>query len=265
MAVIDKGTLSRTVQHITRYNGEKRTYYAYPEQEAQKLGIDYLYWKDVKYQPIRNTLFYVLSDDKVVIPVWDVTFTNVFIILRTPFGNFALPKFKSKDAKMVVLPENKAYEEDSLKKKCSSHAYLKQVIASFASRGLSKEEILDSLCANPTQRGTRQDFIKKFLTTQECKTMVRDEVRDMMNAVGLTEQKVLQYLLDAHKMAVSKQDVSNTLRSVETMIDLFGLKDRKKETTTQTMELESSHEDLERLERVQERVKLEQKESLEIG
>lgn len=93
--------------------------------------------------------------------------------------------------------------------------------------------------------------------------MVREEVKEILSRMGLTEERVVQMLLEAHDVAKEKRDASNMLRATENLIDMHGLKDKTKETTTRTLELESSTEDLAKLERVQERIKLEQKDDRE--
>jgi len=89
--------------------------------------------------------------------------------------------------------------------------------------------------------------------------MVREEVRNILNNCGLTEEKVVTMLLDAHEVAKSKSDAANMLRATENLVDMYGLKDKAKESTTNTLELDSEVEDLERLESVKERLKLTQK------
>ena len=66
-------------------------------------------------------------------------------------------------------------------------------------------------------------------------------------------------LLEAHDVAKEKRDASNMLRATENLIDMHGLKDKAKETNTQTIEIGSEVEDLQRLENVKERLKLQQK------
>ena len=89
--------------------------------------------------------------------------------------------------------------------------------------------------------------------------MIKDEVREILQRVGLTEDRVVQMLLDAHEVAKEKRDAANMLRATENLVDMYGLKDKAKETQTRTLEIESEVEDLQRLENVKERAKLTQK------
>ena len=89
--------------------------------------------------------------------------------------------------------------------------------------------------------------------------MIKDEVRRVLSNCGLTEEKVVQMMLDAYAKADKKGDVGNMIRATENFVDLYGLKDKPKETTTRTFELGTEVEDLDRLENVKERIKLTQK------
>lgn len=127
----------------------------------------------------------------------------------------------------------------------------------MAAHGLDVEEIVSLLCVSETS--SRANHIRKYYKSKECVKMVREEVREILRRVGLSEERVVEMLIEAHDTAKEKRDASNMLRATENLIDMYGMKEKNKESVTRTLEVESSTEDLERLERVQERVKIEQK------
>ena len=249
--------LERTVRHTTKFGGRNITYTALDEPEAKAAGLEYRYWKDIDYVPMAEGLFYILSDDKMVVPIFCVGYGRTGFVLRSAFGNFIINKHYRRDTTLFVLPENRSRPDEFRRKYRLTPQQLKSVVATFAARGMEMLEIIDTLCLDKGSPKART--IKKFYMSEECTHMVREEVRAILTKVGITEEKVIQMLMDAHQTAKDKRDVSNMLRSVENLIDIYGLKDKMKETQTRSLELGSEVEDLARLESVKEHLKLTQK------
>ena len=136
---------------------------------------------------------------------------------------------------------------------------MKTTIAVMSAHGMSKSEIVGSLCADTRNLNNKKAIlIKKFLGTEECALMIREEVRQVLARVGLTEETVIKNLVKAYDLAAKKEDVSNMNRSVETMIDLFGLTDKETIKQTKNIELTTETTDLEKLESIKDSVKLTQ-------
>ena len=256
--------LRREVQHRTRFGGEKRVHEAFLEADAIERGIDYTPWRRLhipKKGFPENETIWILSDDGVVFPIYGIRFTrDKQLIVESAFGHFGLPRRRHL-GKINVLSSSKVRTEDFVRSKRQPRTHLRGNIIQMAAHGLDVDEIVSLLCVSSASE--RADYIKSFYKSEECVNMVREEVKEILSRMGLTEERVVQMLLDAHDVAKEKRDASNMLRATENLIDMHGLKDKAKETTTRSLELESSTEDLEKLERVQERIKLEQKDASE--
>ncbi len=246
------------MQHRTLFNGECRLWTAYSVDECPP-DIEYVPWRDYQYSEAncRDKVFHVLSDDGMVVPVFSVGYIRTGIVLKTAFGHFVLtPRNKSK-CRMHVLVENQGQLEDYAGRKHCSSAMTEAVVSQLAAHGLELNEILKILTVHPL--GEKGKRISKFYKSEECRNMIRNEVRTILNNCGITEESVVKMLMDAHEIAKEKRDCSNMLRATETLVEMYGLKDKAKETTTNTIEIGSEVEDLQRLENVKERLKLQQK------
>lgn len=250
--------LERQVQHKTLFNGEKRLWVAYSEDEVPP-EIHYEYWKTHNYDRVttEGKVIWILSDDGMVVPIYSVAHVKGTIVLRGPFGTFLLPRNKRKEAVMHVLFSNRAQVEDYAGYKKKPGALQKALVCKLAAHGMDVGEIIDVLCVSKDSERAKR--LKRYYRSEECSIMVREEVRNILNNCGLTEEKVVTMLLDAHEVAKGKSDAANMLRATENLVDMYGLKDKAKESTTNTLELDSEVEDLERLESVKERLKLTQK------
>lgn len=253
--------LVRKIEHKSKFEGKTITYQAYYEADAYNAGIEFEYWKSHSYTEQKECFFHVSSDDGIVFPVYRVHFTKRYIVLSSPFGNFILPRHNHTYAKIVFLPDNRAGKEDSWQACPEVFKPVKKIVATFAARGMSLNEIQEAMCNQGSIRPShKRNFIRKFYKSEECTKMIREEVHKILENVGLTEEKVITMLLDAYDTALQKNDAANMIRSTENLIDLYGLKDKPKETLTRTIEIGSEVEDLQKLESVKERVKLSQKE-----
>jgi len=254
--------LKRTVNHISRFGGKSIEYEAHPLEKATALSIPYVYWKDLdaKAHIGKEEVFFVLSDDDIVTPIFHVAPTPTGYVLRGPFGQYILPRNRKK-ARMFVLTKSKAHTNESFTRKHQVRSNLRVNVVTMAANGMDINEIVNVL--SPADKSSRTDYIKNFYKSEECAKMIREEVKQILNNVGLTEEKVVEMLLDAHNTAKEKRDVSNMLRATENLVELFGLNDKTKETTTRTLEIESEVEDLARLENVRERARLTQKDEKE--
>jgi hypothetical protein len=250
--------LERRIQHKTLFNGECRLWTAYSVDECPK-DIEYVPWRQFEYteENCRDKVFHVLSDDGMVVPVFNVGYIKTGIVLKTPFGHYVLAPMNKGQSVMNVLVENQGQLEDYAGRKRHSSAMTEAVVSQLAAHGLELNEIIKILTLHPF--GQKAQRIRKFYKSEECRNMIRDEVRTILNNCGITEESVIKMLLEAHEVAKEKRDCSNMLRATENLVDMYGLKDKAKETTTQTFEIGSEVEDLQRLENVKERLKLQQK------
>lgn len=250
--------LERRIQHKTLFNGECRLWTAYSVDECPK-DVEYVPWREFEYteENCRDKVFHVLSDDGMVVPVFNVGYIKTGIVLKTPFGHYVLAPMNKGQSVMNVLVENQGQLEDYAGRKHHSSAMTEAVVSQLAAHGMELNEIIKILTLHPF--GQKAQKIRKFYKSEECRNMIRDEVRTILNNCGITEEAVVKMLLEAHEVAKEKRDCSNMLRATENLVDMYGLKDKAKETTTQTIEIGNEVEDLQRLENVKERLKLQQK------
>lgn len=256
---LEDNPMVRRVQHGKSRGGQIVEYRAYYESDAINDGLEYVYWKNFDTSKNYDVPQYIMSDDWIVFPIISIFHAKTFTVLRSPFGNFILPIKKNTETKIIFLPENRTVVLDNASKCNANEKALKTTIAVMSAHGMSKSEIIGSLCADTRNLNNKKAIlIKKFLGTEECALMIREEVRQVLARVGLTEETVIQNLVKAYDLAEKKQDVSNMNRSVETMIDLFGLTDKETIKQTKNLELTTETTDLEKLESVKDSVKLTQ-------
>jgi len=254
--------LERRVQHRSLFGGKTINWQAFDEEEAKKRGIPYSYWKDLHYSKelAESVPFYVLSDDGIVVPIHSIAFIRSGIVLKSAFGYYHLPysnaQYYNSRAKMLVLAENRSQTEDYISHKYTKGALLDGAVVRMAANGLDIGEIVNILCVSP--KSQRAQKIKKFYKSEECTKMVREEVKKILESCGITEQTVIEMLLDAMKVAKEKRDAANMLRAAENFVDMYGMKDKDRQIDTRTFELESESEDLAKLEKVSNRIKLSQ-------
>jgi len=254
--------LTHSIQHRTLFDGKRIEWTAYTEDEAPA-DLVYCYWKDYDYSEAncRGKVFHVLSDDGLIVPVYHVAYVRAGVVLQSAFGEFIIPRRNKAKAKMLVMAESKGHLEDYFSYQKHARPATQSIVAQLASHGLDINEILAILTIHP--KGDKSQWIRKFYKSEECAKMIREEVKTILNNCGITEEKVIKMLMEAHEVAKEKRDCSNMLRAAETFVDMYGFKDKTKETTTNTLELGSETEDLQRLENVKERLKLSQKKESE--
>jgi hypothetical protein len=78
--------------------------------------------------------------------------------------------------------------------------------------------------------------MKRWMKTQEFKSMVRDELKEVLAEKGHNTAKTIDLLDKGLAMAEKKGDVTNFLRVVENIQDMLGMKEKTVIKTTQTLQ-----------------------------
>ena len=216
-----------------KYNTEldsaekRRVHEAFLEADAIERGIDYTPWRRLhipKKGFPQNETIWILSDDGVVFPIYGIRFTrDKQLIVESPFGHFGLPRRRHL-GKINVLSSSKVRTEDYVRSKRQPRTHLRGNIIQMAAHGLDADEIVSLLCVSSASE--RADYIKSFYKSEECVKMVREEVKEILSRMGLTEERVVQMLLELTTLRKKKRDASNMLRATENLIDMHGLKDK---------------------------------------
>ena len=84
-------------------------------------------------------------------------------------------------------------------------------------------------------KSKRRTF-KRYMRTKEFQSMVKDELKGILEEKGYGETDVIDLLSKGLSMAESKNDVTNFLRVVENMQEMLGMKDKNVVKTTHTLE-----------------------------
>ena len=93
---------------------------------------------------------------------------------------------------------------------------------------------IDAVYDNPTKSKIRT--AKRWMRTQEFKSMVKDELKEVLAEKGYNRSKTIDLLSEGLEMAKVKNDVTNYLRVVENLQDMLGMKDKTITKTTTQLE-----------------------------
>ena len=93
---------------------------------------------------------------------------------------------------------------------------------------------IDQVFENPTP--SKRRTVKRWMRTQEFKSMVKDELKEVLAEKGYNRSKAIDLLSKGLQMAENKGDVTNFLRVVENIQDMLGMKDKTVTKTTTQLE-----------------------------
>ena len=92
----------------------------------------------------------------------------------------------------------------------------------------------DGRVSNHTMSGKSQLDVRRG--TQEFKSMVKDELKEVLSEKGHNRSKTIDLLDEALEMARKKGDITNFLRVAENIQDMLGMKDKTVTKTTTQLE-----------------------------
>ena len=213
------------------------TYQVYRQEEADKEGIEYKYWKDATQGD------YAVSDDGYVAKVisrreYDSNHDIKNIYIRFPWGyTFYNPKYPTKKLKASGRKSNTTFTGKSRIEVQSGQDKLKNLAAMFALKpdyDLAVDWALGSTTPEERRRW------KRTMKSEVFKQMVREELQKLLSDHGLTEDYTLDLLTETIDKAKNKSDVTNLLRAVENLQDMHGMKDKHLVKTVDTIEAHSN-------------------------
>ena len=210
-----------------------RSYNIFTEREAKEEGIEYKYWKDADIGE------YALSDDKYVALVLQKKtyeanngLSNTYI--RLPFGyafhnpKYPGKKFNAEGRKSHHTLSGKPQLE--VRKGSTKWKNLAVAYSTTFQYDIAIDLVFDS--TTPSERRT----YKRWMKTQEFKSMVRDELKGLLKEKGYGESDVIDLLTEAQGMAKEKKDLTNFIRVIENIQDMLGMKDKTVIRTTDTLQ-----------------------------
>jgi len=233
-------------------SGEYKKVYAFTVDEAEDRGIEYEYWRDIAWAfagthvPVEDNKRkpkWMLVDDGFVIQY--LRLKNVFkfklIEFKTYWGNFltSYEMYRKKHlegqpanriymTRFYLLPQNKEgvnlYENKNTT--YMTEEYKKTIAAMFA-RGLVANEVVELFRMN-TAMGKATT---KWRKTEECRAMIRDELKKILDDNGITEDFVAKELVNVLNDSKKGKSIKVQLDVVREMMDLLAMKENRVKTS----------------------------------
>ena len=215
-----------------KHRGKGLTKYdIYTSKEMDKLGKEYVSWKDAKIGE------WALSDDGFCAKVinrkeYPNNNGQTSTYIRLPWGYF-LWNAKYPTIKFNVKGRMTAYTisgkpQLEVKKKSEKMRNLAMSYAQTMNKDLAIDLALGSLT------NSQHGMWKRRMKSEVFRDMVREELQELLTKHGMTEDYTLDLLGDTINTAKDKKDVTNLMRAVENLQDMHGMKDKSKlKTTTQ--------------------------------
>tara|TARA_R100000664_G_C2748838_1_gene136244 strand:- start:530 stop:1300 length:771 start_codon:yes stop_codon:yes gene_type:complete len=211
----------------------KVSYDVYTKEEAEKEGIRFTYWKEAEEGD------YAITDDNYVGKVikkkkYDSANGVVSYYVRMPFGYaFHSPRYPTQKLKADGRLSNHTLSGKPQLEVRKGHPDWKN-LALVYSVCFNMDLAIDTVFDNPSPNKKRT--AKRWMRTQEFKSMVKDELKDVLAEKGYNKSKTIDLLTKGLTMAEAKNDVTNFLRVVENIQDMLGMKDKTVTKTTTQLE-----------------------------
>ena len=211
------------------------SYSIYTKKEADKKNIPYEYWKEAEKGE------YALTDDNYVgkvIKKKKYSSNNGVdsYCIYLPFGYaFHSPKYPTQKLKADGRISNHTLSgKPQLEVRKGSTEW--KNLAMVYSLNFNMDLAIDAVYDNPSPNKRRT--AKRWMRTQEFKSMVKDELSEVLAEKGHNRSKTIDLLDRALAMSEEKKDITNFLRVVENIQDMLGMRD--KTVTKTTTQLEAS-------------------------
>ncbi len=208
-------------------------YNIYTKEEADAKSIPYKPWYEAEIGE------YALSDDNYVAEVIqrkEYTAKNGVdnIYVRVPWGytfyaaKYATPNFSTKGR----LTNNTLSGKPQLEVRKGTEEWRALAVAysSCFKADLAIEVAFPDATAN------KKRTMKRWMKTQEFKSMVKDELKGLLAEKGYGEGDIIDLLSKAQNMAEQKKDITNFLRVIENIQDMLGMRDKTIVKTTDTLQ-----------------------------
>ena len=209
------------------------TYTVYRKEEADKEGIEYVYWK------MANMGQYAISDDNYVAKVinrkeYPSNHDKDNIYLRFPWGyTFFNPKYASKKLKVSGRKTNTTMSGKPMLEVKSKQDMMKNLAKAYSvtwDYNLALDMVLGSYTPTEFKKW------KRMMKTEVFDKMIKEELADLLTDHGLDKTYTLDLLAKVIAMAEDKKDVTNLMRAVENLQGMHGMKDKQLVKTTEKLE-----------------------------
>ena len=209
------------------------TYTIYRKEEADKKGIDYVYWK------LANVGQYAVSDDNYVAKVikrkeYPSNHNKDNVYLRFPWGyTFFNPKYASKKLNLSGRKTNTTMSGKPMLEVKSKQDMMKNLAKAY-SVTWDYNLAIDMVLGNYTP--TEFKKWKRMMKTEVFEKMIKEELADLLTDHGLDKTYTLDLFAKVIDMAQDKKDVTNLMRAVENLQGMHGMKDKQLVKTTESIE-----------------------------
>jgi hypothetical protein len=209
------------------------TYTIYRKEEADKEGVEYVYWK--KVQPGG----YALSDDDYVAKCikrkeYSSNHDKNNIYLRFPWGyTFFNPKYASKKLNVSGRKTNTTMSGKPMLEVKSKQDMMKNLAKAYSvtwDYNLALDMVLGSYTPSEFKKWKRR------MKTEVFNKMIKEELADLLTDHGLDKTYTLDLFAKVIEMAQDKKDVTNLMRAVENLQGMHGMKDKQLVKTTEKLE-----------------------------
>jgi len=225
-----------TINH--RGGSKPRTYTIYRQEEADKEGLKYVYWKEAQIGD------YALSDDKYVAKVINKAvypgnrgFDNIY--MRFPWGyTFYNTQYPTKRLTAQGRKTNTTFTGKPYNDVRVSQEKYKNLAMTYAMTNMNADLAID-ICFGAVDDRERRKY-RRTIRTEAFRNMVKEELASLLSEHGLTENYTLDLLERTISMAKDKKDVTNLMRAIENLQDMHGMKDKHLVKTTEKIEATSS-------------------------
>jgi len=209
------------------------TYTVYRKEEADKEGIQYVYWK------MADMGQYAISDDDYVAKVinrreYPSNHNKDNVYLRFPWGyTFFNPKYASKKLKVSGRKTNTTLTGKPMLEVQSKQDMMKNLAKAYSvtwDYNLALDMVLGSYTPSEFKKW------KRIMKTEVFDKMIKEELADLLTDHGLDKTYTLELFAKVIEMAQDKKDVTNLMRAVENLQGMHGMKDKQLVKTTEKLE-----------------------------
>ena len=209
------------------------TYTVYRKEEADKQGIEYVYWK------LAQVGDYAISDDDYVAKVikrkkYPSNHNKENIYLRFPWGyTFFNPKYASKQLKVSGRKTNTTLSGKPALEVKSKQDMMKNLAKAYSvtwDYNLALDMVLGSYTPTEFKKW------KRMMKTEVFDKMIKEELADLLSDHGLDKTYTLELFSKVIEMAQDKKDVTNLMRAVENLQGMHGMKEKQLVKTTEKLE-----------------------------
>jgi len=217
---------------IINHESGTKEYIVYEKEEADAAGVDYVPWREAEVGK------HVLTDDGLVAEV--IKWTRYSSsprgdkdkhYIRCPWGAaFVFPHIPTQLLKGRGRKNKYDVSGKLTKVEKEMTSSLMKNMAMVYAMTMNQEKTLNHVYPEATRQEYRQ--LKRKMCTKVFRDMVRQELREHLDAAGINEAKALTFLKEIVEIAKEKKDVTNMMRAFENMKSILGMEQREKQTTT---------------------------------